>query len=61
MSYVQDSISLDLAYLTREVPAIIDTLAQDALQEVEDAASNQTTTGSDTRKDHEAVVSGQTG
>ena len=60
MSYAQDSLSLDLAHLNRGVPAIIDTLAQEALQEVEDAANSHVKTGSDAGEDHEAVVSGKT-
>ncbi len=49
MSYVQDSLSLDLAHLNRGVPAIIDKLAQNAIQEVEDARhqDDPATAGSD--------------
>ena len=38
--YNRESIALDLAYLRREVPAMIDTLAAQAMQEVEDAGTN---------------------
>ncbi len=52
MSYVQDSISLDLAHLKRGVPAVIDRMAQNALQEVEDARNQDdpASAGSDARK-----------
>jgi len=60
MSYAQDSIALDLAYLNREVPAAIKTLAQDALKEVEDAA-NSHKTGDNGVEGDEAVLSGVAG
>ena len=52
---VEESISLDLAYLYREVPALIQDLAENAQKEVEDARNRSR------RKGDEAVVSGEVG
>ncbi len=51
---MQDSVSLDLAYLKGEVPATIRTMASDALQEVENARD-------DTERRGNRVVPGKIG
>ena len=54
MKHVRESRALDVAYLKRGVPALIDQLAREAIEEVERDRDTGTT-------DDEAVVSGEAG
>ena len=56
-SDLRESIALDLAYLKREVPAMIDSLAKNALQEVQNARDRAEEGG----KVNAPVVSDETG
>jgi len=51
---MQDSIALDVAFLKHDVPALIDSMATLAIQEVEDARDNDP--GDSRGEDDEAVL-----
>ncbi len=62
--HVDDSIRLDLAYLKREVPAVIESLAQQSIEEVENRVRPKRSDGPDGdagRENDASVVRGQTG
>jgi len=56
-----DSISLDLAYFKREVPAMIDSLAERAIQEVADRVANYIPAVDAGRENDESVLPSQSG
>jgi hypothetical protein len=53
---ILDSISLDIAYLKRDVSARIGELAQQAMKELEDAGANRDDTAGDAGSKNDAPV-----